>query len=89
MLPYLLPGKLVIARRGPAVDRLNLGDIVVFRHNHLLKIKRVAKIDRNKIYVVGDNAAESTDSRHFGWVDSGSVVGKVIWPRKLRKTYQH
>jgi type IV secretory pathway protease TraF len=56
------------------------GDIVVVRHEGLEKIKRIEQIDGVKLFIVGDNQAASTDSRHFGWIDRSAVVGKVIWP---------
>lgn len=65
------------------------GDVIVIRLN-LLKgstftqkgetyiIKRIEKIDKDKIFVVGDNEKESVDSRKFGWIDKKNILGKVI-----------
>ena len=42
-------------------------------------IKRVQKIIDNKVYLVGDNKDQSTDSRHFGPMDQSQVIGKVLY----------
>jgi nickel-type superoxide dismutase maturation protease len=54
------------------------GDIIVIKRDKLL-VKRVEKKKENSFFVVGDNKKESTDSRHFGWVDKKDIVGKVIY----------
>lgn len=62
------------------------GDIVVFRdpdrpQRHL--IKRVARPPDGRLslsgacYVLGDNAAMSRDSRHFGAVPRAAIIGRV------------
>lgn len=70
--------------RAPAI-----GDVVVLRdpeqHGRHL-VKRVAtspdaaSAGRALVYVVGDNAAESRDSRAFGAVPASSIVGRA-WLR--------
>jgi signal peptidase I len=37
-----------------------------------------AVVPPGTVYVVGDNAAGSVDSRHFGPVPAGEVVGKLV-----------
>lgn len=76
MLPALMPGKLVFART--KFFRLKVGDIIIFQHNGLEKIKRIKTIDSESITVEGDNKVSSTDSRHFGSVSRNNVIGKVI-----------
>lgn len=42
-------------------------------------IKRVKHVtDEGHIFVVGDNAENSTDSRHYGAVEPKHVIGKVM-----------
>lgn len=80
MLPSFRPGQVVLAlpRR-----RVKVGDVVIVRHDNLEKIKRVAQLDGNRLFVVGDNEAASTDSRSFGWLDlEQALIGKVVWPRQ-------
>ncbi len=61
--------------------RVRAGDVVVLEHNGLEKIKRVEAVQDGQLFVLGDNALASTDSRSFGWLDISAVIGKVIWPR--------
>lgn len=79
MLPTLTSGKLVVfVSRRPRV-----GDVVMFRHSGHEKIKRVARLDDGRLYVLGDNPVASTDSRDFGWLGLESVVATLLWPRGL------
>lgn len=52
-----------------------VGDVVVVKGKI---IKRIQKIMGDKVYLVGDNQAESTDSRHFGLVEKSQIVGRVL-----------
>lgn len=82
MLPTLRPGKIIV---GFKTKKIHPGDVVVIRHNGLEKTKRVKYIKSGRIFVLGDNAAHSTDSRAFGWLKSQDVEAKVVWPRQLVK----
>ncbi len=73
MTPALSPGQVVFGWRS---RRLAVGDIVVFKHDGLEKIKRIKSISGSKLYLIGDNPTASTDSRDFGWVDRSCVVFK-------------
>ncbi len=57
------------------------GDVVVLRdpRSERLVLKRIRKIDGGKYFVVGDNEGRSTDSRKFGAVPRGSIVGRVCF----------
>ncbi len=55
-----------------------VGDIVVLQRERCI-IKRIFKINGEKIFVKGDNKKESTDSRNFGWINKKEIVGKVIF----------
>jgi phage repressor protein C with HTH and peptisase S24 domain len=55
------------------------GDTIVFRHTQYgTMIKNIDSIDSDKIFVVGTHPL-SIDSRQFGPIQRGDVVGKVIW----------
>lgn len=79
MLPRFDDGDVVVASGW--FRKLRPHDVVIIRHDGREKIKRVQHNAGGKLFLVGDNQTESTDSRHFGWVDEGIVVGKVLWPR--------
>lgn len=74
MLPALAPGTLIVALRP---RRLRVGDVVVVRHDGQEKIKRIAKLDEQRVFLLGDNEQLSTDSRDFGWVPLGNVIGRA------------
>lgn len=78
MLPHFRPGRIVLGWRP---RRVRPGDVVILLHDGLEKIKRVDRIEGDKLYVVGDNATVSTDSRQFGWLPMASVKARVVWPR--------
>ena len=61
--------------------RLQKDDVVIIKHRGIEKVKRIQRIERGRLFVLGDNQARSTDSHTFGWLDADTVVGKVIWPR--------
>ena len=78
MVPTLSPGQLVVGRQ---VADLRAGDVVIVSHDGLEKIKRIEKQQGDLLYLLGDNPAESTDSRTFGWVQASSIIAKVVWPK--------
>jgi phage repressor protein C with HTH and peptisase S24 domain len=78
MLPALKRGQLVIGRQA---KQFAPGDVVIVSHNGLEKIKRIEKQQGNLIYLLGDNAASSTDSRDFGWLPAKFIIAKVVWPK--------
>jgi phage repressor protein C with HTH and peptisase S24 domain len=83
MMPVLPPSTLVIGFK--TFKKPKPGQIIIFTHEGKEKIKRVEKVEKNKVYVTGDNQADSSDSRQFGWVTNDEVIARIIWPRKLGK----
>ena len=87
MEPALRPGDYVLVnrwayrRRDPAI-----GDIVVLRNPEApsqFLVKRVMSGDRfTGLFVLGDNAARSRDSRQFGMVPAHLIVGRVRFRAK-------
>lgn len=78
MSPTLAPGMVVLGVRPRGIRP---GDVVVVRHDDVDKIKRVKDIQFGKIFLTGDNSLQSTDSRHFGWLETHTILAKVVWPR--------
>ena len=76
MLPALKPNHIVLAIK---TRKVNVGDIVIIAHDGKEKIKRISALKNGKVFVVGDNQAESTDSRQFGLLSTADIVGRVIW----------
>jgi len=86
MLPALHDGQLLIVemlsyrRRDPRP-----GEVVIFTTaSGRTLIKRVARLTTaGAVYVLGDNAAESNDSRRFGAVPRTALMGRAVfcyWP---------
>jgi len=82
MLPLLKPGdEVLINPRAYRRAQPQPGDIVVTRHPHRPKlrlIKRVVSVTAaGSCILEGDNPLESTDSRVFGPVTPGQILGRV------------
>ena len=83
---YRRGDRLLVNRLAYAVHEPQPGDVVVLRdpgERTRLLIKRVAEAPAGvgsrprHIYVLGDNAAESRDSRHFGLVPRTMILGRA------------
>lgn len=81
MLPTLSPGNQVLIHpRAYQLTTPQVGDIVLACHpfqRQLYLIKRIQSVSDHSYFLVGDNAAESTDSRVFHAVPLDCIVGKV------------
>ncbi|MEN9680006.1 MAG: Signal peptidase peptidase [Actinomycetota bacterium] len=71
-------------RRQKQLDRLMIGDIVIFDREGQTMIKRIkrmnmsANTDQLMIWVEGDNQLESVDSRQWGPIPMNLVDAKII-----------
>ena len=81
MLPLLQPGDEVIVNRKAYQDQPpEPGDVALAWHPYQPTqkiIKLVAAVESDRCLLIGQNSAESTDSRSFGWVSRDLLIGKV------------
>lgn len=85
MVPTLHPGDLLWVRKP---DSLMPGQIIVFRHDQGLLIKRIVELPGEPIapgtfFVLGDARDDSLDSRRLGPITVDRIVGAAIcrlWP---------
>ncbi len=87
MMPVLPPSTYIFATGW--YYKLRIGDIVMFSHDGKEKIKRINDKRRNELFVLGDHAEASKDSRHFGWISQDTIIAKLLWPHapKSRAEY--
>ena len=79
MLPKFKDGGVLVASGW--FGRLRPHDVVIVRHGGREKVKRIREVSGGQLFLLGDNADMSTDSRDFGWLPLETVTAKVIWPR--------
>ena len=96
MEPTLNAGSFVLGIR--CFDEPEAGDIIIFRHNGAILVKRIAAkggdtivhrdspvtVPENCFYVLGDNAENSYDSRYWDepFVSYEDVIAKLLFPVK-------
>ena len=81
MAPTLRAGEFVLTQpRRNQSPTPQPGDVVVIQHPYeqRLIIKRIETIQDGAVTLRGDNPASSTDSRAFGQVSVGKIVGRVM-----------
>ena len=78
MIPYIKPKDYILIWKFGFRIKIKIDDVIVFRKDNTVMIKRVFEINENEIFVMGDNKRESTDSRLYGSISYDMVIGKVI-----------
>ena len=91
MQPTLEPGDRVLVRRLGWEPKPSLGSVVVTWHpqqSKLRLIKRLKSVEETGLWLLGDNPAESTDSRQWGAVPMKLLIGEVAGRLPLRESEQ-
>ena len=89
MMPTYEDGEIIFGSRIFKKSKLKVGDVIVYKHDRLNVIKRIADIMLDtrtgdlKFFCIGDNARVSCDSRKYGYVSSKDLVCKVINQRRF------
>ena len=79
MEPAIKEGSEILASSFPYIFiKPKRGDVVVFRKDNFIFVKRIERILRDKYFLKGDNENDSLDSRSFGFIDRKDILGKVI-----------
>lgn len=77
MLPFLKPQDRIIISSVPYFfGKPKIGDVVAFKNNGKVIIKRITKILNGKIIVEGDNKNDSIQIEPIG---KSSIIGKLIY----------
>ena len=80
MEPSLKEGQIVwVNNWSYLLSNPKVGDIVVFRFHNKELVKRITQIKIDSVEVVGDNKADSLDSKDLGSIFLKDIIGKV-WP---------
>ena len=75
MLPTVKDGQLAVFIKKRTYKP---GDIVIAHQNGREVVKRISKIEKRYVWLHGDNATESTDSRQLGPIQSSRLQAKLL-----------
>ncbi len=83
MPPTLLQGQVVVCMtRGT----YRVGDIIVALVDGREVVKRIIRDHGDTVWLAGDNARHSTDSRHYGAVDKSAILGGMKYALPVSQT---
>lgn len=81
MFPTFRDGDVLLVNRlAYLFQKPKIGDIVAVKdpRDKKVLIKRISKVEKNSVSVIGDNKIRSTDSREFGMINKHNIIGKVL-----------
>jgi phage repressor protein C with HTH and peptisase S24 domain len=78
MRPTLKHGQIVWAHE---LRSYREGQVVIAFVRGKEVIKRIEKIEKGKIFLIGDNKERSNDSRDYGSIPDTNIKGIVFWPK--------
>ena len=83
MLPAYRDGDVILIDPSACSESLpKPGEVVLVAHPFRQGVKMIKRVDHvtadGRFFVVGDNHAESTDSRSFGPLRATQLIGQVI-----------
>ena len=55
-----------------------INDIVAFKFNNKIVVKRISQIKDKQYFLMGDNLNDSLDSRKIGFISRKNILGKVF-----------
>ena len=77
MIPTLKPGQEILVSSIPYFfKKPRIDDIIAFKGGNKFLIKRIKQVENDRFLVKGDN---KTDSKEYGWIERGQIIGKVIY----------
>lgn len=81
MKPLINPGDLVLVERISFFFRdPKISDLVIFQiSKDKFYIKKITAKKGGEYFMGGENKRESIDSRHFGWIKSSAIIGRVFY----------
>lgn len=87
MVPTLMPNDIVVIEIISSTAQLHENDVVVFNYpeSNKILIKRYVPLtptdidDQSSLFLLGDNLANSLDSRLLGAIPRDRIIGKAHW----------
>jgi signal peptidase I len=84
MQPFYNEGQIVWVNNWAYLfSRPKIGEVIVFNQQGREFIKRIAKVEESFVEVLGDNVADSLDSRQIGMINHKEIKGKVFYPKYI------
>jgi signal peptidase I len=80
MEPAIKNGQYVLISKIPYFfSEPSVKEIVAFKKNQKVFVKRIVKKTGDKYFLAGDNPKDSLDSRDFGFILKNDILGRVMY----------